>query len=132
MEENECGGLQSRSYEGIGYSPGDKLRIAFNLLEYLKGLGTRNGMKVGTSHDWVECFADHEREELLEELLGSIEAASSSGDWSQIQEVIESWQETAEILSDKQLMTEIREAEEQIRTGETISWAEAKRKLNLR
>jgi hypothetical protein len=83
-------------------------------------------------HDWIRCFSDHEKEELLEELLESIENASSNGDWSQVQEAFESWEETAKILSDEQLMAEIREAEEEIKRRETISWEETKRKLNLR
>lgn len=83
------------------------------------------------THDWVKCFTDGEREELLEELIGSIAAASSSGDWSQVQEVIDAWEETAEILADEQLMAEIREAEEQSESGEIISWETAKKKLGL-
>ena len=118
--------------------PDDRARIALNLLEYLKNLGAReelisvsDGTKIGTLNNWVKYFTDHEKEELLEELLESIEDASANGDWSQVQEVIASWEETAEILSDEQLVAEIREAEEEIERGETISWAEAKSKLNL-
>ena len=118
--------------------PNDRARIALNLLEYLKSQGTREesisvsgGTKVGMLNNWIKCFTDHEKEELLEELLDSIEDASANGDWSQVQEVIASWEETAEILSDEQLVAEIREAEAEIEKGETISWAAAKSKLNL-
>ena len=83
------------------------------------------------THDWLTPFTDDEKKELLAELLGSIAAASSSGNWSQVQEVIESWEETAEILSDEQLMAEIKEAEEQTRGGETISWETVKKRLDL-
>lgn len=112
--------------------PDDKIRVALHLLEYLESLDTREGSRAGVLHDWIECFTDREKEELLQKLLGSIESASSSGDWTQVKEIIESWEETAEILSDEQLMAEIREAEEEIKRGESISWEEAKRKLNLR
>ncbi len=118
--------------------PNDMARIALNLLEYLKNQGAReestsvsDGTTVGTLNNWIKYFTDHEKEELLEELLESIEDASANGDWSQVQEVIESWEETAEILSDEQLLAEIREAEEEIGRGETVSWAEAKNRLNL-
>ena len=116
--------------------PNDRARIALNLLEYLKNLDAHeesfsDGTKIGTLNNWIKYFTDHEKEELLEELLESIEDASANGDWSQIQEIIASWEETAEILSDEQLVAEIREAEEEIGRGEAISWAEAKRKLNL-
>ena len=111
--------------------PDGKIRVACNLLEYLKGHQIREESEAGESHNWIKCFTDAEKREFLEELLGSIEDASSDGDWSQVQEIIESWGETAEILSDDQLMAEIKEAEEEIRRGETISWTEAKRRLNL-
>ncbi len=110
----------------------DKIRAAFNLLEYLRGLETRDQLGASALHDWVECLTDRDKEEFLEELLESIENASSNGNWSQIAELVECWEETAEILSDEQLMAEIREAQEEIARGETISWAEVKRKLNLR
>jgi coenzyme F420-reducing hydrogenase alpha subunit len=112
--------------------PDGKIRVALHLLEYLKSLDTREEPRASALHDWIECFTDREKEELLQELLESIESASSSGDWSQVQEIIESWEETADILSDERLMAEIKEAEEEIRRGETVSWEEAKRRLNLR
>ncbi len=111
--------------------PDDKIRVACNLLEYLKDHHIREESEAGESHNWIKRFTDAEKRDFLEELLGSIEDASSDGDWSQVQEIIESWGETAEILSDDQLMAEIKEAEEEIRRGETISWTEAKRRLNL-
>ncbi len=83
------------------------------------------------THSWLKCFTNSEKDELLEELLGAIVDASSSGDRSQIQGVIESWEETAEILSDEQLMAGIREAEEQSKSGEIISWETARKKLGL-
>jgi len=111
--------------------PDDKIRVACNLLEYLKGHQIREESEAGESHNWIKRFTDAEKREFLKELLGPIEDASSDGDWSQVQEIIESWEETAEILSDDQLMAEIKEAEEEIKRGETISWTEAKRRLNL-
>ena len=112
--------------------PDDKIRTAFNLLEYLRGLETREQSGASALIDWVECLTDRDKEEFLEELLESIENASSNGNWSQITELVECWEETAEILSDEQLMAEIREAQEEIARGETISWVEVKRKLNLK
>jgi len=112
--------------------PDGKIRIAFSLLEYLRSLDAREERKADASYNWIQSFTDHEKEELLEELLESIESASSSGDWSQVQKVVESWEETAEVLSDEQLTAEIEEAEEEIKRGETIGWEEAKKKLNLR
>ncbi len=104
--------------------PDDKTRAAFNLLEYLRGLEVRDQLGASALRNWVECLTDRDKEEFLEELLESIENASSNGNWSQITELVECWEETAEILSDKQLMAGIREAQEEIARGETISWEE--------
>jgi len=110
--------------------PDDKVKVAFNILEYLRDVGTRAESELDVTHDWLKCFTNMEKEELLAELLTAIADASSSGNWSRIQAVIEEWEETSEILSDEQLITGIRESEEQIENGEVIAWETAKRKLS--
>jgi len=109
----------------------DKIKIAFNILEYLKSLDTRAESELDATHGWLKCFTNIEKEELLEELLEAVADSSSSGNWSRIQEVIEAWEETAEILSDEQLMSGIRETEGRLDGGEVIGWEKAKKKLSL-
>ena len=43
----------------------------------------------------------------------------------------DSWKETLEILSDKDLMQDIRKAEKEFKEGKTIPWEKAKEELNL-
>ena len=104
-------------YHGDGEQ---KDKSEHELLGYLKNANTREGPRASALQDWVECFSDREKEELLQELLESIDGALSSGDWSPVREVVESWEETAEILSDEQLMAEIEEAREDIKEGNVL------------
>ncbi len=41
------------------------------------------------------------------------------------------WKETLEILSDEQLMKDIRQAEKEFREGKAIPWEQVKEELNL-
>lgn len=43
----------------------------------------------------------------------------------------DSWKETLEILSDKELMMDIRAAEKEFKEGKTIPWEKVKEELNL-
>lgn len=105
----------------------DKIRsIALSLLSYLKSPGISD-----KQHSWVNCFTDLEKKEFIQELQMAIENVPPGEDWSEVQEIIECWQETAEIVSDKELLTGIKESLEEIRRGETISWEDVKKELDL-
>lgn len=41
------------------------------------------------------------------------------------------WRETMEILSDKQLMKDIKQAEKEFREGKAVPWEQVKKELNL-
>lgn len=43
----------------------------------------------------------------------------------------DNWKETMEILSDEQLMKDIRQAEKEFREGKSIPWEEVKEELNF-
>ena len=43
----------------------------------------------------------------------------------------DSWKETMEVLSDEQLMKDIRQAEKEFREGKSIPWEQVKEELNL-
>lgn len=101
----------------------NKIRVlAISLLDYLE-----NPDLSDTRHSWVDCFADWEKKEFSAELRDAL----SGEDWSEAQEVIECWEETAEIVSDKELLSGIQKSLEEIRRGETTSWEDVKKDLNL-
>ena len=108
-------------------SPEEKSReTALDLLNCLEGSGISS-----KRNSWIDCFADWEREEFREELQKAVDDALSSGNWSEVREVIECWKETAEIVSDKELLAGIGKSSEQIRRGETIRWEDVKKELDL-
>ena len=43
----------------------------------------------------------------------------------------DSWKETLEILSDEQLMRDIKQAEKEFKEGKAVSWEKVKEELNL-
>jgi hypothetical protein len=108
-------------------SPEEKSReTALDLLDCLE----RSGIS-SKQNSWIDCFADWEREEFREELQKAVDDALSSGNWLEVQEVIECWKETAGIVSDKELLAGLEESSEQINRGETIRWEDVKKKLDL-
>jgi len=108
-------------------STDDKIRsIALGLLSYLKSLDISD-----KRHSWINCFTDLEKREFMQELQEAIENVSPGEDWSEVQEVIECWEETAEIVSDEELLTGIKESLAEIKRGETISWEDVKKELDL-
>jgi len=108
-------------------SPDEETRaIALDLLDCLEKSGISS-----KQNSWIDCFADWEREEFREELQKAVDDALSSGNWLRVQEVIECWKETAEIVSDKELLAGIEKSSEQIRRGETIRWEDVKKELDL-
>ena len=100
--------------------------MALNLLSYLRSPDTSD-----ERYSWVNCFADWEKNEFIQELQIAIENGLSTGDWSEVQEIIECWVETAEIISDEELLAGIKESLEEISRGETTSWEDVKKDLDL-
>jgi len=108
-------------------SPEEKSReTALDLLDCLE----RSGIS-SKQNSWIDCFADWEREEFREELKKAVDNALSGGNWLGVQEVIECWKETAEIVPDKELLADLEESSEQIKRGETIRWEDVKKELDL-
>ncbi len=84
------------------------------------------GLRIKT-FDWVHSLSKPERLELFWELVMAIE----KGDANSIKELIESWEETTEIMSDKKLMKELKQAEKEYGAGDIIPWKKVKKELNL-
>ena len=114
--------------------PEEQLKIA---LGFLGGLGSgrlrrQKQVRLRSVYPWIKYLSTSEIEEFMKELLEAIRDSTTNGDWRQVEEVIDCWQETAEILSNKEIMQEISEAETQIEKGNTIPWKEVKRRLNTK
>ena len=75
-------------------------------------------------YPWVQYLSDAECDEFFEELSN---AAKDNG--SGVDELVDAWRETAEILADPETMADIAESE---KNSEGISWDRVKQRLNIR
>ena len=73
-------------------------------------------------HPWARHLSAAECDEFLDELSNA----------TAVDEVIDAWRETAEILADPETMDDIAESEKQIADGEEVSWDKVKQRLNIR
>ena len=78
---------------------------------------------------WLKVFTKAEREEFKVELYNAISDAIKSNDWSHVSEIIDSWIETAEIISDKKLMRRIKKSAKEYDQGKTIRWEDIQKEL---
>ena len=72
-------------------------------------------------YPWARHLSTAERDELLDELSNA----------TVVDEVLNAWRETAEILADSETMVDITESEKQIADCEEISWDKVKQRLNI-
>ena len=72
-------------------------------------------------YPWARYLSAAERDEFLNELSNA----------TAVDEVIDAWRETAEILADSEMMVDIAESEKQIADGEEVSWDKVKQRLNI-
>ena len=79
--------------------------------------------------EWLKHFAAGELVEFFTELLAGLTRASASGDFSEVTDLIESWQATAEINSDAALTAEIEEGLREIEAGEVVRLEDLQREL---
>ena len=72
-------------------------------------------------YPWARHLSAAERDEFLNELSNA----------TVVDEVVNAWRETAEILADPETMADIAESEKQIEDGEEVSWDKVKQRLNI-
>ena len=72
-------------------------------------------------YPWARHLSTAERDEFLNELSNALI----------VDEVLNSWRETAEILADSETVADIAESEKQIADGEEVSWDKVKQRLNI-
>ena len=78
---------------------------------------------------WLNVFTKKGKEDFKNQLYQAISKSIDTGDWSFVEEVIDSWYETAEIKSNKSLMRRIKKGSEEARRGESKSWEELQKEL---
>ena len=72
-------------------------------------------------YPWARYLSTAERADFLDELSNT----------TVVDEVVNAWRETAEILADSETMADITESEKQIADGEEVSWDKVKQRLNI-
>ena len=100
----------------------ESLTVAVNLLTSLKNQELPKRADLLSIYPWARHLSDEERDEFFDELSDATQGARKGGDWLVVDEVIDVWRETAEILGDEETMADIAEAEKQIGKGEVVAW----------
>lgn len=78
---------------------------------------------------WLNVFTKKSKEDFKSQLYHAISKSIESDDWSIVENVIDSWYETAEIKSNKSLVKRIKKGSEEARRGESKSWEEFQKEL---
>lgn len=105
----------------------ESLEVVISLLSSLKNQECPKRTDLLSIYPWVQYLSDAECDEFFEELSN---AAQDNG--TGVNDVVNAWQETAEILSDPDTMADIAESEKQIANGEGVSWDRVRQRLNIK
>ena len=105
----------------------ESLGVAISLLVSLKDRERPKRTDLLSIYPWVRYLSDAECDDFFEELSN---AAKDNG--AGVDEVINAWRETAEILADSDTMADIAESEKQLANGEGVSWDRVKQRLSIR
>lgn len=101
----------------------ENLGVVISLLSSLKNRECPKRTDLLSIYLWVQYLSDAECDEFFEELSS---AAKDNG--AGVDEVVNAWRETAEILSDPDTMADIAESEKQLANGEEVSWDRVKQR----
>ena len=101
----------------------ESLEVVISLLSSLKNRECPKRTDLLSIYPWVQYLSDAECDEFFEELSN---AAKDNG--RGVDEVVNAWRETAEILADPDTMADIAESKRQIVNGEGISWDKVKQR----
>jgi hypothetical protein len=105
----------------------DKLEYsAFRLSSLLALTGKA---QIDDEFAWLKVFTKTEREEFKSQLYNAISDAIKANEWSGVSETIDSWIETAEIISNKKLMKRIKKSDEEYEQGKVIRWENVQKEL---
>ncbi len=99
----------------------ESLEVVVKLLSSLKDRECPKRTDLLSIYPWVRYLSDAECNEFFEELSN---AAKDNG--TGVDEVVNAWRETAEILAAPDTMADIAESEKQLANGEGVSWDRVK------
>ena len=80
---------------------------------------------------WLKHFSSEEIAEFFTELLEAIYRSPETGDWTSIDEVIESWKATANIKAEPNVVEELKQGLSELQEEQGISWEELRQELKL-
>ena len=101
----------------------ESLEVVISLLSSLKNRECPKRTDLLSIYPWVQYLSDVECDEFFEDLSDAAKDNDTGVD-----EVVNAWRETAEILSDRETMTDIAEAEKQLANSEGVSWDRVKQR----
>jgi len=78
---------------------------------------------------WLDVFTRKGKEDFKNQLYQAISKSIDTSDWSFVEDVIDSWHETAEIKSNKDLMRRIKKGSDEVKDGESKNWEEFQKEL---
>ncbi len=104
----------------------DRLAVVVNLLTSLKNRARPKRTDLLSIYPWVHSLSDAECDEFFDELSSAIK-----GNGAVVDDVLNAWRETAEILADQETVADIAESEKQLANCEEISWDRVKQRLNI-
>lgn len=102
---------------------------AFRLSSLLAGTGRKQPDEDDFS--WLSVFTKKDKEQFKSELYDAISKAIQTNNWLAVKNIIDSWQETAEIMSDKKMMRNIRKSMRESELGEVSRWEDIQKRLKL-
>jgi len=80
---------------------------------------------------WISVFTKKDKEQFKSELYDAISKAIQTNSWLAVEDIIDSWRETAEIMSDKKAMRNIRKSMKEAESGEVSRWEDVQKRLKL-
>ena len=83
------------------------------------------------SFAWLKHFSAEEIAEFFTELLDALNRSQFNGDWSFVNDVVESWKATANIKADSTVVAEVDQGLTELADGQGISWTELRGELGL-
>lgn len=101
----------------------ESLGVVVKLLSSLKKRECPKRTDLLSIYPWVRYLSDAECDEFFEE-LSNVAKDNGTG----VDEVVNAWRETAEILADPDTMADLAESEKQIANGEGVSWDRVKQR----
>jgi len=110
------------------------IKLKRNKLEYVafqvsSMLTLTTKSQIDDEFAWLKVFTKAEREEFKSQLYNAISDAIKANEWSNVSETIDSWIETAEIISNKKLMKRIKKSDEEYEQGKVIRWENVQKEL---